>query len=112
MQGNMIMLISCQRLCVEASYVNYTRGCICSGFQDRFHLMALLKSRSRLPNIWKSKRGLLYSELRQLRGVCVRVYNYFKPGLEKSSFDSKSPSPLCLLNWKLVVMGVSSQLIY
>lgn len=33
MQRNMIMLISCQGLCLWASYVNYTRGCICTAWR-------------------------------------------------------------------------------
>lgn len=32
MQRNMIMLISCQRLCLQASYVNYTTGYVCSAW--------------------------------------------------------------------------------
>lgn len=67
MQRNMIMLISCQGLCVWASYVNYTTGCICTAWvlRDQFQLMALLKSTSWLWNIWKSLHGLLHPESRE-----------------------------------------------
>lgn len=58
MQANMIMLISCQGLCVRASYVNYTMAFICNVWvlHDYFHL---LKSSSWLWNIWKSWHDFL-----------------------------------------------------
>lgn len=46
-RSNMIMLISCQELCVWASYFNYTTSCICSAWAlDFFQLTALLKTTS------------------------------------------------------------------
>lgn len=89
MQRNMIMPISCQGLCVRASYVNYTTGCICTAsvLWDRFQLMALLKSTS-----WVC---MAYCIHRWESSITLFMDDYY---VEKNMFGSKSDFPkMCVI---------------